>query len=121
MPSLSELMAQRAALEAQIRELSTHERSEAIAKIRTIMAEFGLTMNDIAGRTTATNGQPKVKRTSAVAAKYRNAATGDTWSGRGLKPRWLKHALENGRTLQEFVIHPKGATPESVLAEAMKA
>ena len=28
-----------------------------------------------------------------VAAKYRNASTGESWSGRGLQPRWLKAAL----------------------------
>ncbi len=38
--------------------------------------------------------------------KYRNAATGETWSGRGLQPKWLKAALEQGRTLAEFAAQP---------------
>lgn len=37
-------------------------------------------------------------------AKYRNAETGETWSGRGLKPRWLTRALESGRLLHEFAV-----------------
>jgi ParB/RepB/Spo0J family partition protein len=38
------------------------------------------------------------------AFKYRNAATGETWSGRGLRPKWLKAAIAGGRTLAEFDI-----------------
>lgn len=41
----------------------------------------------------------KVKR---PAAKYRCAATGQTWSGKGLQPKWLKVALERGKTLADF-------------------
>lgn len=40
----------------------------------------------------------------AGAVKYRCAATGDTWSGRGLQPAWLKAALTSGRTLAEFEV-----------------
>ena len=39
-----------------------------------------------------------------VAAKYRNASTGESWSGRGLQPRWLKAALASGRKLSDFAL-----------------
>ena len=39
-----------------------------------------------------------------VAAKYHNPATGDSWSGRGLKPQWLTAALASGRALSEFAV-----------------
>ena len=39
-----------------------------------------------------------------VPAKYRNASTGDSWSGRGLQPRWLKAALASGRKLSDFAV-----------------
>ena len=32
----------------------------------------------------------------------RNKATGDTWSGRGLQPKWLKAALAAGRKIEDF-------------------
>jgi DNA-binding protein H-NS len=35
--------------------------------------------------------------------KYRNPETGEMWSGRGLKPRWLIQALAAGRTLDEYL------------------
>ena len=34
-----------------------------------------------------------------IAPKYRNPETGETWAGRGMRPRWLK-----GRKLEDFVI-----------------
>lgn len=36
------------------------------------------------------------------AVKYRNAQTGETWTGRGLQPRWLKAALAAGAKLSDF-------------------
>lgn len=35
-------------------------------------------------------------------ARYRNAATGETWSGRGLMPKWLKAATAAGAKLSDF-------------------
>lgn len=37
-------------------------------------------------------------------AKYRDAATGSTWSGRGLMPKWLKVAMERGKKLTDFEV-----------------
>ena len=101
MPSLQELLAQRAEIEKKIAEAQREERSAAIAKVKSLMAEFGLTAADIAGKAIA----PRAKVAgSKVAAKYRNASTGETWSGRGLQPKWLKAAIESGRQLEDFII-----------------
>lgn len=37
-------------------------------------------------------------------AKYRDAHTGESWSGRGLQPKWLKVALERGKKLTDFEV-----------------
>lgn len=34
---------------------------------------------------------------------YRCRETGQTWTGRGLKPRWLLDALADGKTLDDFL------------------
>lgn len=102
MPSLQELLAQRAELEKKIADAQREERSAAIAKVRTLMAEFGLTAADIAGRGTA--ARTKSTTGAKVPAKYRNAATGDSWSGRGLQPKWLRNALAAGRKLEDFAV-----------------
>ena len=39
-----------------------------------------------------------------VAPKYRNPDTGDTWSGRGPKPKWLEAKIEAGRTLEDLKV-----------------
>ena len=41
-----------------------------------------------------------------IVAKYRHPADGQTWTDRGLKPKWLLAALEAGRTQDEFLIDP---------------
>ncbi len=99
---ISDLMAQKAALEQQIAEMQRAERGEAVAKVKAMMAEYGLTLADI-GSSSKAAAAPK-KATAKVAAKFHNAATGDTWSGRGLKPKWLTAALASGRALSEFAV-----------------
>lgn len=98
--SLQELMAQRAALDQQIEETKSKDRSSAIAKVRALMQEYGLTVADLSGRA---KGVPKASG-SKVAPKYRNKATGETWTGRGLKPKWLQAAINGGAKLQDFAI-----------------
>jgi DNA-binding protein H-NS len=99
MSSVSELLAQKAAIEQQIAEAQRAERAGAVAKVRALMAEHGLTLADLSGKS------PSAKRTgSKVPPKYRNAATGDTWSGRGLQPKWLKAALASGKQIGDFTI-----------------
>ena len=104
MSSLQDLLSQRAELEKQIADVQREERGNAIAKVRTIMAEFGLTAADIAGKVSAVRASGAAKPTGKVAAKYRDTATGQTWSGRGLQPNWLKAALASGRAMSEFAI-----------------
>jgi DNA-binding protein H-NS len=39
-----------------------------------------------------------------VAIKYRDRDTGSTWTGRGLKPKWLSAHLAAGRKIEEFAV-----------------
>jgi len=101
MASVSELIAQKAALERQIVEAQREARAEAIARVRSLMSEHGLTPADLSNRSTSAK---RAGAGSKVAAKYRDSATGNTWSGRGLQPKWLKAAIAQGRALGDFVI-----------------
>ena len=104
MSSLQDLLAQRADIEKQIADVQREARADAVAKVRAMMAEFGLTAADIAGKSTAARAAAAGKPASKVAAKYRNAATGDAWSGRGLQPKWLKAALASGAKIEDFTV-----------------
>lgn len=99
MATVNELLAQKAAIEQQIAEVQRSERAGAVAKVRALMAEHGLSLADLSSKSTA----PK-RSGGKVAAKYRNAATGDTWSGRGLQPKWLKAALASGKKIDDFAV-----------------
>ena len=102
MANLSELLAQKAALEQQILEVQRDQRNQAIAQVRSLMAEYGLTLADLGSTRLA--AAPRKTGGGKVAVKYRNAATGETWSGRGLQPNWLKQALAGGATLDQFKV-----------------
>ena len=125
---LQDLLAQRAELEKQIAHTQRTERADAIGQVRTLMSQYGLTLADIGSKAVAgpkrrqtakaTQAAPNIampttapakarksskgKKTGKVAPKYRDAATGQTWSGRGLQPNWLKAALATGRGIAEF-------------------
>jgi DNA-binding protein H-NS len=62
----------------------------------------------------ALSGQPKRKATSSslkgrkVPPKYRSAK-GDTWAGRGARPKWMVEALKKGKKMESFLIERRRA------------
>ena len=87
MSSYKELLKQREALEQKINEARRNELSEAVAQVRALVAEFGLTAQDVfpVGRARSASAGSK------VVPKYRNPATGQTWTGRGKPPKWIQN------------------------------
>ena len=109
MATLQELMSQREDLDRQIQEMTTKGRAEAIEKIRALMADSGMTLADLGGRaargTSGSEGKAAKKEPGAkVAAKYKNESTGESWSGRGLKPKWLTAAIAAGKKIEDFAV-----------------
>ena len=104
MTSLQELLAQQADLQKKIDDLQRQTRADGIAKVKSLMAEFGLTASDVAGAGKAPRAAGEAKPSSKVAVKYRNANTRETWTGRGTKPKWLKAALESGAKIEDFLV-----------------
>ncbi|MFT3665705.1 H-NS family nucleoid-associated regulatory protein [Piscinibacter sp.] len=100
MATLQELLQQKEALERQIDLTRKRERAEAIAQVRALMNEYGLTPADLGAR--AVPPAPAKSGATKLAPKYRHPDSGETWSGRGLQPNWLKAALAAGRKLDEF-------------------
>jgi DNA-binding protein H-NS len=102
-PTVAELIAQKAELEKQIAEAQREQRATALSTIRQLMADHGLTAADLSGRAVSTSTPRGPRAGGKVAAKYRDAA-GNTWSGRGLQPKWLKAALAGGKQLSDFAV-----------------
>ncbi|MGO4308175.1 H-NS histone family protein [Cupriavidus sp. RAF12] len=98
MATYKQLIAERQALEAQLAEVRASEVAGVIEKIQKLMAEYELTVDDIAtkrhrGRPAgAGRVKPATKAKSELPPKYMDPKTGATWSGRGRAPAWLgKH------------------------------
>jgi len=55
-------------------------------------------------------GQPKPKGKSLkgkkVPPKYRSPS-GETWAGRGARPKWMVEALKKGKKMEDFLIPRK--------------
>ena len=102
MATYQELLAQKAELEKQIENARKQELSDAIAQIRSLMSQYGLTVAVLGGK--AGSAKASSTKGSKVAPKYRNKATGETWTGRGRQPKWVEQALASGKTLEELAI-----------------
>jgi DNA-binding protein H-NS len=98
--SISELLTQKEALDRQILEAQQAAKADAIARVRSLMAEHRLTAADLAAAPKRQHARAGAK----VAPKYRDPVSGLTWSGRGLRPRWMVAALESGGRLEDFAI-----------------
>ncbi|MGV3681339.1 MAG: H-NS family nucleoid-associated regulatory protein [Acidovorax sp.] len=84
MSNYKALLARKAELDRLIEKTRKAEQSGAIAEARALIAEFGLTSEDVFG------GAKKARTSSTkVEAKYRDPATGATWTGRGRAPVWI--------------------------------
>lgn len=99
MSAYKELLAQREELERLIEEARRRENQEAIDKVRALVAEYELTPDDVFGK-----GRTSAKTRSStagvkVAPKYRDKATGATWTGRGKPPKWIE-----GKNREDFLI-----------------
>jgi DNA-binding protein H-NS len=72
-----------------------NEISKAKEQVTAIMREYGLTVADLG---TPAKAKP-VKTRAPVPTKYRDDATGQTWTGRGRAPKWLE-----GKDKNQFLI-----------------
>ena len=57
----------------------------------------------VVGGARVARGGGSALRGRKVSPKYR-APSGETWAGRGAKPRWLVAAIKGGKKLEDFLI-----------------
>ncbi len=86
-----ELQAKIADLQAQAAKVKEEEKEQAIGMPRTMISAYGITARDL-GLDKAPKVKTGPKPGNKVAAKYRDPASGATWSGRGKTPRWINGA-----------------------------
>ena len=81
--SLTELIAQKQAIENQIAEVVKTERKEAVTTVKTLMGQFSITADELT---------KNVKPTKKVAPKWKDPVSGKEWTGRGRTPLWFNEA-----------------------------
>lgn len=105
MATYQELKAQGEEILRRAEAMRSEERAAAIAKVKEVILEWGLTAAELGLSGAAkTAKSTQVGKRAVVAAKYRDNATGNTWSGRGQAPKWLQAHLNAGKTRDEFLI-----------------
>lgn len=102
MTTLTEIQKQIASLQQQAEEIKAQEYSKNVQEILDKMAAYGLTLSDLQ-RSKAGARKKADKSSNPAPAKFRGPS-GETWSGRGLMPRWLAALVAQGRTKDEFAI-----------------
>jgi DNA-binding protein H-NS len=71
--------------------------SERADELRSQLSRLGGGGDGRRGRASAMKGRK-------VAPKYRDPESGETWAGRGARPRWLVARLKMGKKLDDFAI-----------------
>ena len=118
MNNLIDIQSQIEKLQKQASEIRSKEFSSTVQEILAKMQAFGITVKDLqtakpaksgkVGRKTKVGGEkaPKApkKATIAVAPKFRGP-NGETWSGRGLTPKWLAVLIAQGQPKEAFAIN----------------
>lgn len=108
MNNLIEIQNQIEKLQKQADEIRALEFDQTVQDILAKMAAYGITIKDLdgsKGRVRKTGGAAGGPVTKQAAAKFRGP-NGESWSGRGLMPRWLSALVAQGRTREEFAIKP---------------
>lgn len=83
--SLEQLLNAKRELDQRIAQIQAADKATAIASIHALMRDHGVTLSDLGNR----RGGPGKKRAGAGIPKYRDPATGKTWSGHGRRPAWF--------------------------------
>ena len=115
MNNLMDIHLQIEKLQKQAADIKAREFDKTVQDIRAKMQAFGITAKDLQTVKRGAKGKKEAapkKRigmgatknvAKPVAAKFRGP-TGETWSGRGLTPRWLATLLDQGRHKDDFAI-----------------
>ena len=82
------------------------EAAEVIAKIRAAIEAYGLTPSDLFTDAPRLSLVQRTANEPTAAVRYADDQ-GNVWGGRGPRPLWLRTALAQGRSLEDFaVVHP---------------
>jgi DNA-binding protein H-NS len=85
---------------ARQQELVKEKAAKLRDKINALVKAEGFGLDEVLGNRSSRAGKTRGK----VKPKYRNPATGETWTGRGKRPRWFNAALSAGKKEKDLLI-----------------
>lgn len=90
-------------------------RSAFIEETRRKAESLGLSLNDLiaeaTGKRAGKHTQADKRERRKVAVKYRDPENQEnTWTGRGMRPRWLRDKIDAGTTLESFLVEEMPAS-----------
>jgi DNA-binding protein H-NS len=120
MSNLLVIQSQIEKLQKQANDIKSKEFAATVHEIQAKMQAFGITLKDLQSTSGSKGGRgkakpslakalnaaktPKVRKASApVAAKY-CGPSGESWSGRGLMPKWLSALVAQGHSKESFSV-----------------
>lgn len=116
MPTYSELKKEILNLTAEAERQRKIESAASLKEVKRLIAEFNFTAEDVgltksaskAGKKRPTSKRKVSRRGTGgsvkkVLPKYADSQ-GNTWTGRGKRPKWLEQALGTGLSLESFRI-----------------
>jgi DNA-binding protein H-NS len=109
MATYHDLKAKISKLEEQARALLQKESATVVAKIRGLMSEYGLTVQDL-GLGITNMGKKMSAMKQPLPPKYQDPVSGKTWSGKGKAPGWIVEATKKGKR-EDFLIGKVAAKP----------
>lgn len=120
--SLADLQAQIQKLQAEAEALKQQEKAGVVARIREAIAAYELTAADLFGAAAdrAMKGKKRAGRSAARGAAYADGS-GNVWGGRGPRPRWLREALQQGKSLEDFAAGARPSNPATAPLSAAEA
>lgn len=130
MASYTQIKARIEKLEREAEQVLRKEAVKAIDAIKKIMEKYQITLADLgeslSGNGAATGRRGRKPKAAAAkspkgarqkpAAKYRNPKTGETWSGMGRPPAWIRDAHAAGK--QDKFLIDGAAEPKAAKARA---
>ena len=101
--SYEQIQKQIETLQRQAEKLRVREIDEVVARIKVAIKHYGLSASQLGFGAAPDSTKKKAKKAAAPirAAKFSDGQ-GNSWSGMGKRPGWLRNALDAGRTLEEF-------------------
>lgn len=103
MSTLIEIQNQIAELQKQAAAIKDAEVSAAVRDIKIIMDAHGITLAQLQGQGIAKDRKTSTGPKTPVTVKFRGP-NGETWTGRGLMPRWLKDRVATGESRDSFAV-----------------